>query len=143
MKGAIWAFSSALHACIKQLNGRVGLLLTSDEEGDGKHGIAATIPLLQSQGIYAQWAIVGEPTSLNRLGDHYKHQRRGSDHIYLTITGQQGHTAYPELANNPSNQLTPLLTAIESIKHHLLSPHDSLEIYSINTSSHAILHEEV
>ena len=136
MKGAIWAFSSALKSCITQLNGRVGLLLTSDEEGDGKQGIASIIPHLQSQGIYAQWAIVGEPTSLEKLGDHYKHQRRGSDHIYATITGQQGHTAYPEQAKNPSNQLIALLAEIESTKQSILSPDDSLEIYSINTSSH-------
>lgn len=132
MKGAIYAFCSAYLQQRDQLNGRVGILLTSDEEGSGKNGLAAIIPQLN---IHAKWALVGEPTSTHQLGDTFKHQRRGSYHFHLQLQGQQGHIAYPQLSENPADHLEHFLTALTLFKKNLPSHHD-LSIYSIETSSH-------
>ena len=92
--------------------GSIALLLTSDEEGDAVDGTAAVVDLLRSRGEAIQACIIGEPTSSARLGDAMKNGRRGSLHGVLTVTGQQGHVAYPELARNPIHMAMPALAEL-------------------------------
>ena len=92
--------------------GSIALLLTSDEEGDAVDGTAAVVDVLRSRGHTIQACIIGEPTSSARLGDAMKNERRGSLHGVLTVTGQQGHVAYPELARNPIHMAMPALAEL-------------------------------
>ena len=92
--------------------GSIALLLTSDEEGDAVDGTAAVVDVLRSRGDTIQACIIGEPTSSARLGDAMKNGRRGSLHGVLTVTGQQGHVAYPELARNPIHMAMPALAEL-------------------------------
>lgn len=84
-----------------QLDGRLGFLITSDEEGPAVDGTVKVVDYLQQQDTKIDWCIVGEPTSTTHLGDIVKNGRRGSLNGRLTITGKQGHVAYPHLARNP------------------------------------------
>jgi len=84
-----------------QLHGRLGFLITSDEEGPAVDGTVKVVDYLQQQDTKIDWCIVGEPTSTTHLGDIVKNGRRGSLNGRLTITGKQGHVAYPHLARNP------------------------------------------
>ncbi len=131
MKGAIWAFSHVMQHTKTDL--RIGMLLTSDEEGSGENGIPAIIPELSKHNIQPTWLLVGEPTSENLVGDTYKTARRGSAHFELSIHGKQGHTAYPHLANNPCNQLETLFRQINHLAHIL--PKCDLSIYHLSTNS--------
>lgn len=132
MKGAIWAFCSALKSLIPQLSNQVSILLTSDEEGDGKHGIKAIIPQLIEEGFHCDFAMTGEPTSREQVGDYYKHKRRGSYTLELHIIGKQGHSAYPLDAWNPIQSLTAVLSIIETFQTQLQKDH-TLSLFSINT----------
>lgn len=132
MKGSIFAFCSAFKAVQDQLQGKVGILLTSDEEGSGYDGLMYAIPKLN---LKADWALVGEPTSLETFGDTYKHERRGSHHFTLRLEGTQGHIAYPHLSKNPSDILTRFLSGLNDLKSSFPKDND-LSIYSIETSTH-------
>jgi len=79
----------------------IAFLLTSDEEGPAIHGTVKVVELLQARGQHLDYCIVGEPTSVDTLGDMVKNGRRGSLSGKLIIKGVQGHIAYPHLANNP------------------------------------------
>jgi succinyl-diaminopimelate desuccinylase len=68
--------------------------------------------LLKSRGVQMDYCLVGEPTSVERLGDTIKNGRRGSMSGHLTVRGIQGHIAYPQLARNPIHELAPALTAL-------------------------------
>lgn len=132
MKGAVYAFCTAFKKNQSQLNGKVGILLTSDEEGNGKDGLSYAISKLN---IKANWALVGEPTSIEEVGDTFKHERRGSHHFKLTLEGKQGHIAYPHLCHNPADSLTEFLSEFKELKS-LFPPNNDLSIYSIKTSTH-------
>lgn len=132
MKGAIWAFASALKANPRS---NVALLLTSDEEGTGQDGLAYAIDCLRQKDTHIPWALVGEPTSHETLGDYFKHERRGSYTLKVKIHGKQGHTAYPEYAKNPSHTLALLIGHLHEFNEQLPLNHN-LEIFSITTSSH-------
>ena len=103
MKSSIAAMMIAVEKLIKtqSLKGRIGFLITSDEEGPATDGTVKVVDYLSRQGIKIDWCIVGEPTSTERLGDIIKNGRRGSMNGLLTIKGKQGHVAYPHLAENP------------------------------------------
>lgn len=92
--------------------GSVALLLTSDEEGPARDGTQRVVSWLQEQGQRLDACIVGEPTSVDRLGDMIKNGRRGSLSGRLTVLGIQGHVAYPHLADNPVHRLAPALTEL-------------------------------
>jgi len=79
----------------------IAFLLTSDEEGPAIQGTVKVVELLQARGQHLDYCIVGEPTSVDTLGDMVKNGRRGSLSGKLIIKGVQGHIAYPHLANNP------------------------------------------
>lgn len=103
MKSSIAAMMVAVDRLVKahSLKGRIGFLITSDEEGPATDGTVKVVDYLSQQGINIDWCIVGEPTSTAKLGDIIKNGRRGSMNGLLTIKGKQGHVAYPHLAENP------------------------------------------
>ncbi len=92
--------------------GRVGFLITSDEEGPAIDGTVKVMDWLQQQNKSIDWCLVGEPSSENKLGDVIKNGRRGSLGCEMTVHGMQGHIAYPQLADNPIHRATPALTAL-------------------------------
>ena len=104
MKTSIACFITACERFVAQypqFSGSLALLITSDEEGDGKDGTVRVVETLRARGEHIDYCIVGEPTAERELGDTIKNGRRGSLSGSLTIRGKQGHIAYPHLAANP------------------------------------------
>ena len=93
----------------------VAFLLTSDEEGPSKDGTVVVVQQLQARGEVLDYCIVGEPTSVDRLGDMIKNGRRGTLSGRLRVKGIQGHIAYPHLARNPIHQFAPALAELTGI----------------------------
>src|SRR5439155_5410924 len=89
--------------------GSIGFLITSDEEGPATDGTVVVCNELKKRGEQIDYCLVGEPTSVNLLGDVIKNGRRGSMSGKLTIHGVQGHIAYPQLAKNPIHLAAPAL----------------------------------
>lgn len=96
--------------------GSVAFLLTSDEEGPANDGTVKVCEWLGARGIRLDHCIVGEPTSVHRLGDMVKNGRRGSLSGRLTVRGVQGHIAYPHLAKNPIHAAAPALAELAAIE---------------------------
>ena len=90
----------------------IAFLITSDEEGPSVDGTVVVCERLTARGEQLDYCIVGEPTSVDRLGDMIKNGRRGSLSGKLTINGVQGHIAYPQLARNPIHQALPALAEL-------------------------------
>ena len=114
MKGSIAAFVAALHDIPKDA-GTISMIITGDEEGPAIHGTRALITHMQARGSIPDACLVGEPTSVNRLGDMMKIGRRGSVNMWISVAGTQGHVAYPHLADNPIPKLIAILAEIEAI----------------------------
>ena len=117
MKGGVAAMVTALEEFISrypQHSGKLGLLLTSDEEGDAVDGTVRVMEYLAEQQQHIDWCVIGEPSAEHRLGDRIRHGRRGTLSATLTIHGKQGHVAYPQLAANPIHKALPALHAIAS-----------------------------
>jgi len=115
MKTSIAAFVVAAEEFIANRpnhDGSIGLLITSDEEGPSVNGTVKVCQELQQRGLAMDYCIVGEPTSVERLGDTLKNGRRGSLSGRLTVKGKQGHVAYPQLARNPIHLLAPALVEL-------------------------------
>ena len=115
MKSSIAAFVIATEFFLKERpnhSGSIALLLTSDEEGPAVDGTAKVVNVLKERGETMDYCIVGEPTSVDALGDTLKNGRRGSLSGRLTVRGIQGHVAYPHLARNPVHQLAPALAEL-------------------------------
>ena len=112
MKASIAAFVAAIPA---EHKGRISLVITGDEEGPAIHGTVALINHMKAVGLIPDLCLVGEPTSVNRLGDMVKIGRRGSVNIWITVPGTQGHVAYPHMADNPIPKLVRILSRIEGI----------------------------
>ena len=115
MKTSIAAFVVAAEELIgggRPWNGRIALLITSDEEGPATDGTIKVVEALRERGERLDYCIVGEPTSVAELGDMVKNGRRGSLSGRLTVRGVQGHVAYPHLARNPVHQLAPVLARL-------------------------------
>jgi succinyl-diaminopimelate desuccinylase len=93
----------------------IGFLLTSDEEGPALDGTVKVCEWLSAQGEKLDYCIVGEPTSVKTTGDMIKNGRRGSLSGKLTVTGVQGHIAYPHLAKNPIHLLAPALAELTAM----------------------------
>lgn len=115
MKGSIASFVAAL-ARAENLPGTISLIITGDEEGAAVYGTLALMDRMAERGIQPDLCLVGEPTSVNRLGDMMKIGRRGSVNMWISVNGVQGHVAYPHLANNPISPLVRILSAIEAIR---------------------------
>ncbi len=92
------------------------MLLTSDEEGPATDGTTKVVEALRARGETIDYCIVGEPTSVDRLGDTIKNGRRGSLSGRLTVRGVQGHVAYPHLARNPVHMLAPALAELAATR---------------------------
>ncbi len=114
MKGSIAAFVAALHD-IPADAGTISLIITGDEEGPAIYGTRALIDHMQKRGSIPDLCLVGEPTSVNRLGDMMKVGRRGSVNMWISVAGTQGHVAYPHLADNPITKLVSILSEIDAI----------------------------
>lgn len=116
MKGSVAAMVVALEqfvAANPDHRGRVGLLLTSDEEGPTNlDGVRRVADHFRVTGERIDWCVVGEPSAKERLGDLIRVGRRGSLSATLTVRGVQGHVAYPEKALNPIHAFAPALSAL-------------------------------
>jgi len=116
MKGAIAAFISAAERFLgergQDFGGSISLLITGDEEGDAVNGTRKVLEWLDERGEKIDGCLVGEPTSGQQLGDMIKIGRRGSVTGRLTAHGVQGHTAYPQLADNAAHRLVAMLHAL-------------------------------
>ena len=119
MKSSIAAFVVAAEEFVRahpSHPGSIALLLTSDEEGPATHGTTLVVEALRKRGEAIDYCIVGEPTSVERLGDTIKNGRRGSLSGRLTVRGVQGHVAYPHLARNPVHMLAPALAELAAVE---------------------------
>ena len=119
MKSSIAAFVSAISDFVKNssdFKGSISLLITGDEEGVAINGTKKVVEYLKKKREKIDFCLVGEPTNPNKLGEMIKIGRRGSMNGRLTITGIQGHVAYPQRANNPSTALVKILQEIKDIK---------------------------
>jgi succinyl-diaminopimelate desuccinylase len=112
MKSSIAAFVVATEAFVAERpkhSGSIALLITSDEEGPAVDGTVKVVEKLKRRNELIDYCIVGEPTSVDWLGDMLKNGRRGSLSGKLTVKGIQGHVAYPHLVKNPVHLLAPAL----------------------------------
>ena len=119
MKSSIAAFVSAISNFIENysnFSGSISLLITGDEEGIAINGTKKVVDYLKKRKEKIDFCLVGEPTNPSKLGEMIKIGRRGSMNGRLTITGVQGHVAYPHRANNPSTALVQILKEIKDIK---------------------------
>ena len=141
MKGSIASFvAAAQRIAAEGFQGSISLLITGDEEGPSINGTKKMLETLKARGETIDHCIVGEPTCVERLGDMIKVGRRGSINGWLTVTGCQGHVAYPHLADNPVPKLLEMLRRLEA---HLLdegTAHfqpSNLEITSVDVGNSA------
>ncbi len=115
MKGSIAAFVAAAERLARGgFEGSISLLITGDEEGPGINGTAKMLKALAARGETIDHCLVGEPTSVQTLGDMVKIGRRGSINGWLTVRGMQGHVAYPHLADNPLPRLIEMLRRLDA-----------------------------
>ncbi len=115
MKGGVAAMVTAVEAFVSEYPdhvGQVGILLTSDEEGDAVDGVVRVAEILKQRDSAPQYCLVGEPSSYTQLGDTVRIGRRGSIHARLQVFGVQGHSAFPEALDNPIHSLTTFLEAL-------------------------------
>jgi succinyl-diaminopimelate desuccinylase len=115
MKGSIAAMVAAV-ASISPEAGTISFIITGDEEGPAKYGTAALLEHIRALGAVPDLCLVGEPTSVQRLGDMVKIGRRGSVNMWITAPGTQGHVAYPHLADNPIPRLVALLAELDALE---------------------------
>jgi len=115
MKSSIAAFVVAAEAFVAERprhSGSIAFLLTSDEEGPALDGTVRVVEALKKRREWIDYCIVGEPTSVDSLGDTLKNGRRGSLSGKLSVRGIQGHVAYPHLVKNPVHLLAPALAEL-------------------------------
>lgn len=119
MKTAVAAMTVAAEQFVLALPGhagRVALLFTSDEEGPSLFGVRHVVEVFAARGERLDACIVGEPTSVQRLGDTIKNGRRGTLSGRLVVKGVQGHVAYPQLARNPVHEFAPALAELAAMR---------------------------
>ncbi|OGA51757.1 MAG: succinyl-diaminopimelate desuccinylase [Betaproteobacteria bacterium RIFCSPLOWO2_12_FULL_62_13] len=108
MKSSLAAFVAAIAGFVREhpdYPGSIAVLFTSDEEGPAVDGTVRVVEALARRGEKLDYCVVGEPTSVNKLGDMIKNGRRGSLSADLVVKGVQGHVAYPHLARNPVHEI--------------------------------------
>ena len=115
MKGAIACMVAAV-AEVPADAGTISFIITGDEEGPALHGTRALIDFMRANDHAPDVCLVGEPTSVNRLGDMMKIGRRGSVNMWLSAKGTQGHVAYPHLADNPIPRLVAAMAELEALE---------------------------
>jgi succinyl-diaminopimelate desuccinylase len=139
MKSAIAAYVAALSR-LGPTDGTLSLLITGDEEGYATYGTPRIIDWLNERQIRPDMILIGEPTSVEKLGDTVKIGRRGSVNMWIDVPGVQGHVAYPHRATNPIPPLARLVAALDAL--HLddgndTFPPSNLEFTGIETPTHA------
>jgi succinyl-diaminopimelate desuccinylase len=139
MKSAIAAFVAAI-ASAPRGKGALSLLITGDEEGYATFGTPRIIDWLEERAIRPDMILIGEPTSVDRLGDTIKIGRRGSVNMWIDVPGTQGHVAYPHRADNPVPKLGRVVEALSAL--HLddgtdAFPPSNLEFTAISTPTNA------
>ncbi|MEM1049213.1 MAG: succinyl-diaminopimelate desuccinylase [Pseudomonadota bacterium] len=143
MKGAIAAFAAAAARYIAregEPKGTLSLLITGDEEGPAINGTVKLMRWCAERGEEFDACVVGEPTNPERLGDAIKIGRRGSLSGTISVTGKQGHVAYPHLADNPVPRLVRLLAALGERQPDSGTEHfqpTNLEIVSVDVGNPA------
>jgi succinyl-diaminopimelate desuccinylase len=145
MKGAIASFVAAAADYIARhggvRHGTLSLLITGDEEGPGINGTAKLLDWAKQQGKRFDHCILGEPTNPERLGDAIKIGRRGSLSGTLTVTGKQGHVAYPHLADNPIRYVVRIMSELMSETLDFGTEHfdpSNLEFTSVDVGNRAV-----
>ncbi|ABS61889.1 succinyl-diaminopimelate desuccinylase [Parvibaculum lavamentivorans DS-1] len=115
MKSAVASFVAAAERISREgFQGSISLLITGDEEGPSINGTRKMLEKLAARNETIDHCIVGEPTSVEKLGDMIKVGRRGSINGWLTVQGTQGHVAYPHLADNPVPRLLEMLRRLDA-----------------------------
>lgn len=141
MKGAIACFLASTTEFLKQNkpNGSISFLLTTDEEGDAKYGTKMMLEHIKNYKPSIDFCILGEPTTMQNIGDTIKIGRRGSVNFDLTINGKQGHVAYPEKAINPMPIIVDILKEIKDKifdNGNEFFQNSNLELTSIDTENY-------
>ena len=139
MKSAIAAFVAAVSR-VEQRDGTLSLLITGDEEGYATYGTPRIIDWLNERSIRPEMILIGEPTSVDRLGDTIKIGRRGSVNMWIEVPGTQGHVAYPHRADNPIAKLARIIAALDALELDQGTdefPPSNLEFTGIDTPTHA------
>ena len=139
MKSAIAAYVAALSR-LGDAGGTLSVLITGDEEGYSTYGTPRIIDWLNEREIRPDMILIGEPTSVDRLGDTVKIGRRGSVNMWIEAPGVQGHVAYPHRGKNPIGPLARVIAALDSL--HLDDgteqfPPSNLEFTAISTPTDA------
>ena len=119
MKSSLAAFVIAVEEYIAghpEHSGSIAFLITSDEEAAATDGTIKVVNLLQARGEAIDYCIVGEPTSVEQVGDMIKNGRRGSLSGTLTVRGIQCHIAYPHLGRNPIHDIAPALAELAAME---------------------------
>jgi len=142
MKSGVAAFAAAAIDFVRDTppEGAVVLTITGDEEGDAVDGTTALLDYMEREGESMSACLVGEPTCPNHMGEMIKIGRRGSMTAWLTVTGVQGHSAYPHRANNPLNAMARLMDRLGSHRLDEGSEHfdaSTLAIVTIDTGNPA------
>ncbi len=116
MKSGVAAFAAAAIDFVRETppDGAVILTITGDEEGDALDGTTALLDWMQTQGETMSVCLVGEPTCPDNMGEMVKIGRRGSLSAWFTLTGVQGHSAYPHRARNPLPAMARLMDRLSS-----------------------------
>ena len=115
MKSQVAAMVAAA-ARIPAEAGTISFIITGDEEGPARFGTLALMDHMAARDVVPDLCLVGEPTSVNRLGDMMKIGRRGSVNIWLEVRGNEGHVAYPHLADNPIPRLVAMLAELDALE---------------------------
>src|SRR5690349_9761779 len=139
MKSAIASYVAALSR-VGNTEGTLSLLITGDEEGYATWGTPRIIDWLNERNVRPDMILIGEPTSVDRLGDTVKIGRRGSVNMWIEVPGVQGHVAYPHRATNPIPPLARVISALDAL--HLDDgtdqfPPSNLEFTAISTPTNA------
>ena len=139
MKSAIAAYVAAISR-LEPGKGTLSLLITGDEEGYATYGTPRIIDWLNERQIRPDMILIGEPTSVDRLGDTVKIGRRGSVNMWIEVPGVQGHVAYPHRATNPVPPLARVIAALDLL--HLDDgteqfPPSNLEFTAISSPTNA------
>ncbi|MDP4064823.1 Succinyl-diaminopimelate desuccinylase [Rhodobacteraceae bacterium IMCC1933] len=142
MKSGVAAFAAAAIDFVTESppDGSVVLAITGDEEGPAKDGTVALLDWMQAQGERMDHCLIGEPTCPEVMGDMMKIGRRGSMNGYFTITGVQGHAAYPHQANNPLPAMARLMDQLSTATLDTGTAHfdaSTLAVVTIDTGNPA------
>jgi succinyl-diaminopimelate desuccinylase len=143
MKGGVAAFTAAALRHVAggvPPTGSISLVITGDEEGDATDGTVQVVAWLRGRGELPDFCLVGEPSNPTELGQMIKIGRRGSLNATLTVRGVQGHSAYPQRADNPVHRLVRALHALQETGLDQGTAHfepSSLQVTSIDVGNPA------